>query len=197
MVHSGVAPYATRSPLSTFGYVAATLSTLQRRHPSPLHRALHYGVAANILSPINTRASFHFVPSTHLFAAFSSSSLIFFVFIFADLPYRSTSMAPRKSTTAKRHQFGSTSRVAPPPPEDPHWFVSREAERIYHKSLCSRSFVLECGFLTSNAFFNFNIQNHRWQTLCAPPIFGVTSIVWEFHSNLPFKVGTTVFILGK
>ena len=77
-------------------------------------------------------------------------------------------MAPRKSTPAKRQQSDSTSRATPPPYEDPHRFISREVERIYHKSLFNRSFVLERGFPTSNAFFNFTIKNRGWQTLCAP-----------------------------
>ena len=106
-------------------------------------------------------------------------------------------MDPRKSTQAKRQWFGSTSRAAPPPPEDPHRFVSREAERIYHESLFNRSFVPECGFPTSNAFFNFTIKNRIWQTLCASPIPGVALVVREFHFNIPFKVGNTVFVRGK
>ena len=87
--------------------------------------------------------------------------------------------------------------AAPPPPEDPHRFISREAERIYHESLFNRSFILECGFPTSNAFFNFTIQNRNWQTLCVPPVPRVAPVVREFHSNLPFKVGTTVFVRGR
>ena len=106
-------------------------------------------------------------------------------------------MAPRKSILAKRQQSDSTSQATPPPPEDPHRFISREAERIYHESLFNRSFIPERGFPTSNAFFNFTIQNRGWQTLCAPPVPGVTPVVQEFHSNMPFKVDTTVFVRGK
>ena len=106
-------------------------------------------------------------------------------------------MAPRKSILAKRQRFGSTSRAAPPPLEYPHRFISQEAKWIYHESLFNRSFVLERGFPTSNAFFNFTIQNRSWQTLCAPPVTGVALIMREFHSNLPFKVGITVFVRGK
>ena len=102
----------------------------------------------------------------------------------------STTMAPQKSILAKRQRSVSTSCVAPTPLEDPHRFISREAERIYHESLFNRSFVPERGFPTSNAFFNFIIQNSDWQTLCAPPVPGVAPVVWEFHSNFPFKVGT-------
>ena len=46
-------------------------------------------------------------------------------------------------------------------------------------------------------FFNLTIQNCGWQTLCAPPIPGVAPVVREFHSNLPFKVDTTVFVQGR
>ena len=106
-------------------------------------------------------------------------------------------MALRKSTSAKRQRSGSTSRVAPPPSEDSHWFVSREAEWIYHESLFNRLFVPKHGFPTSNAFFNFTIPNCGWQTLCAPPVPEVAPVVPKFHFNLPFKVGTTVFIRGK
>ena len=85
----------------------------------------------------------------------------------------------------------------PPPPEDPHRFISWEAERIYHESLFKRSFVLEQGFPTSNVFFNFIIQNRGWQILCAPPVPKVAPVVREFHFNLPFKVDTTVFVRRK
>ena len=121
----------------------------------------------------------------------------FFLLFFHICAHRLTSMDPRKSTQAKRQWSGSTSLAAPPPPEDPHRFVSREAERIYHESLFNCSFVLECGFPTSNAFFNFTIKNRIWQTLCAPPVSGVALVVREFHSNMPFKVGITVFVRGK
>ena len=106
-------------------------------------------------------------------------------------------MAPRKSTPTKRQQSGSTSRASPPPMEDPHRFISWEAERIYHESLFNNLFVSESGFPTSNAFFNFTIQNRGWQTLCAPLVPRVALVVQEFHSNMSFKVDTTVFVRGK
>ena len=87
--------------------------------------------------------------------------------------------------------------MAPPPQEDPRRFISREAERLYHELLCIRSFVLERGFPTSNTFFNFTIQTKGWQTLCALSTPGVALVVREFHSNLRFRVGTTVFIRGR
>ena len=129
-------------------------------------------------------------------------SLFFFLFFFFLLFFQiyapqSTSMAPRKSTPAKRQRPGSTLRAASPPPEDPHWFISRETEQIYHESLFNRSFVPERGFPIFNAFLNFNIQNRRWQTLCTPLVPEVALVVWEFHSNLLFKVNTTVFVQGK
>ena len=106
-------------------------------------------------------------------------------------------MALRKSTPAKRQRSSSTSWEEPPPLEDPHRFISREAERIYHESLFNRSFLREHDFPTSNAFFNFTIQKRRWQTLCAPPVPRVAPVVREFHSNLPFKMCTTVFVRGR
>ena len=106
-------------------------------------------------------------------------------------------MAQKKSTLTKRQRSGSTSWAAPPPSEDPHKFISWEAERIHHESLFNCSFVPECGFPTSNSFFNFTIKNRGWQTLYAPPVLGVALVVREFHSNLPFKVSTTVFVRGK
>ena len=87
--------------------------------------------------------------------------------------------------------------MAPPLPEDQHRFISWEAKWIYHESLFNCSFVPERGFPTSNAFFNFTIQNRGWKTLYASPVPGVPPVVREFHFNLPFKVGTTVFVRGK
>ena len=105
-------------------------------------------------------------------------------------------MAPKKFVPAKRHRSSSTSRANPPHPDDPRQFISHEAEWLYHESLYNRPFVPERGFPTSKAFFNFPIQNRGWQTLCAPPTPEVALIVREFHSNLRFRVGTTVFVWG-
>ena len=106
-------------------------------------------------------------------------------------------MAPKKTMPAKRHRFDSTSRAALPLPDDPRRFISREAERLYHKSLCIRPFVTERDFPTSNTFFKVAIQTRGWQTLCAPPTPRVALVVREFHSNLGFRVGTTVFVRGR
>ena len=106
-------------------------------------------------------------------------------------------MAPKKTVPAKQHRSSSTSRAAPPPSDDPRRFVSREAERLYHESLCIRSFVPERGFPTSNSFFNFTIQTRGGQTLCAPLTPRLALVVREFHSNLRFWVGTTVFVRGR
>ena len=108
-----------------------------------------------------------------------------------------TIMAPKKVVPAKRHRSGSTSRAAPPPLNNPRHFISREAERLYHELLCIRSCGPEQGFLTSNVFFNFTIQTRGWQTLCAPPTLRVAPVVCELYSNLPFWVGTIVFVQGK
>ena len=106
-------------------------------------------------------------------------------------------MAPKKSVPSKWHRSGSTSWADPPPPNDPRQFISREAERLYHESLYNCSFIPKRGFPTSNAFFNFSIQNRGWQTLYAPSTPGMASIVREFHSNLRFRVSTTVFVRGR
>ena len=108
-----------------------------------------------------------------------------------------TTMAPKKTVPAKRHRFGSTFQAAPPPPNDSHRFISREAERIYHESFCIRSFIPEWGFPTLTAFFNFTIQTQGWQTLCAPPTLEVASVVREFYFNLPFRVDTIVYVRGQ
>ena len=108
-----------------------------------------------------------------------------------------TTMAPKKTIPTKRYHFGSTSYAEPPPLDDLHRFISREAELLYYKLLCIRSFVSEQGFSTSNAFFNFTIQTRGWQTLCPLSTPRVTPIVREFYSNLPFRVGTTVFVRGR
>ena len=175
-----------RRPFSTFGYAAAKISMPLRRCTSPLRRALHRGEAANILSPKNTHTTFHF--SLHM--TFGCPFIFlsrFLLFLYICTP-KSTSMALRKSTLAKRQRSGSTSQSAPPPPKDPHRFISWEVKRIYHESLFNRSFIPERGFPTSNAFFKFTIQNHSWQTLYAPPVPEVAPVVREFHSNLPFKM---------
>ena len=46
-------------------------------------------------------------------------------------------------------------------------------------------------------FFNFTILNRRWKTLCAPLVPGVAPVAQEFHSNLPLKVDTTIFVRGR
>ena len=144
---------------------------------------------------LNTRDGFFF-PSPRFCCAPSSPVLLVCIF-FSDFEPSVTTMVPKKTIPAKRHRSGSTSREAPPPPDDLHRFISREVERLYHKSLCIRSFVPERGFPTSNAFFNFTIQSRGWQTLCAPPTPGVAPVVREFYYNLPFRVDTTVFVQGK
>ena len=103
-------------------------------------------------------------------------------FCFSDFEPSVTTMALKKTVPTKRHHSGSTSRATPPSIDDLHHFISREAERLYHESLCIRSFVPERGFLTLNVFFNFTIQNQGWQTLCAPPTPKVASVVREFYS---------------
>ena len=112
-----------------------------------------------------------FFPFTHFLCAPYSPTLVWCAF-FADFLSIATTMVPKKTVPAKRHRSCST-------------------------SLCNRSFVPERGFPTSNAFFNFTIHTRGWQTLCAPPTPEVASVVQEFHSNLRFLVGTTVFVRGR
>ena len=118
-------------------------------------------------------------------------------FCFSDLEPFVTTMAPKKTVPAKRNRFGSNSQAAPPPPDDSRRFIFREAERLYHESLCIRSFVLELVFLTSNVFINFTIQTQGCQTLCVSPTPRVAPVICEFYSNLPFRVGTIVFVQGR
>ena len=185
-------------------------------HPTPLHshassqcRALCRCVASIIFYSFKNPKGFSFLPHMkfgHFFLSLSLSLSLSFFFslslslsLYLSLPFFSVCRTLTLDRLPWLHgrQSGSTSRAAPPPPKDPHRFISREVERIYHESLFNRLFVLERGLPTSNAFFNFIIQNRGWQTLCAPPVPRVALVVREFHSNLPFKVGTTVFVRGK
>ena len=137
-----------------------------------------------------------FFPSTYFYAPHRLLLFLCAIFFFSDLEPFVTTMAPKKTVLAKRHCSDSTSQATPTPSDDPHRFISREVERLYHESLCIRSFVPERGFPTSNAFFNFTIQTQGWQSLCASLTPGVAPIVREFYSNLPLWVNTTVFVLG-
>ena len=61
----------------------------------------------------------------------------------------------------------------------------------------NHTFVLECGFATSNAYFTYLIQRKGWEKICKHPPQGIAPIVCEFHSNLPYKDGSTVYDRGK
>ena len=127
-----------------------------------------------------------FFPSSSFWCTPSSPVSSCVHFFFSDFEPSVTTMAAKKTVPTKRHHSGSTSRATPPSLDDLHRFISQEAERLYHKSLCICSFLLERGFLTSNVFFNFTIQTQGWQTLCAPPTPGVALVVREFYScNAP------------
>ena len=145
--------------------------------------------------PINTRGC-PFFPFTRFLCSPSSLALVwcaFFCRLLANRHYYGPQEDRPSQTTPLRLHI----TAAPPPPNDLRQFISWEAERLYHESLCNRSFVPERGFLTSNAFFNFTIQTRGWQTLCAPVTPEVAPVVREFHSNLRFRVGTTVFVRGR
>ena len=117
-------------------------------------------------SSINTRNETFFPPNI-FYATFVSC--FFLCAILSDFEPSVTTTVPKNTFLTKQHRSGSISQVASPPLDDPRRFISREAERLYHESLCIRSFVSERGFPTLNAFFNFTIQTRGWQTLCAPP----------------------------
>ena len=61
----------------------------------------------------------------------------------------------------------------------------------------NHTFVLECGFTTSNAYFMYLIQRKGCEKICKHPPQGIAPIVCEFHSNLPHKDGSTVYDRGK
>ena len=145
---------------------------------------------------INTRDE-HFFPPNDFWCPLSTFVSSCVHFFFSDFEPLVTIMAPKKIVPDKRHCSGSASREAPPPQDDPRCFISREAEWLYYESLCIRSFVPKRGFPSSNVFFNFTIQTRGWQTLCAPPTPEVASVVRKFYFNLPFRVGTTVFVRGR
>ena len=158
---------------------------------SPQHRALHRCVAAQFLSPLNIRTADHFSLQSHL-ATLSSPSLFFFSvcrFLALDRPpwLHGSQLQPKDSDLAQ-----------PRGQHHPFRKVHFPGGRVDLPRVPVQSFVHPgTRFPTSNAFFNFTIQNRGWQTLYAPLVPGVAPVVQEFHSNLPFKVGTTVFIRGK
>ena len=128
--------------------------------PSPQRRVLRNGEATHISGLFKyPRRPFLSLPPFLLHPFVSCTSCVHF---FSDFEPSVTTMAPKKTVPAKRRRSGSTSRVAPPPPDDLRRFISWEAERLYHESLCIRSFIPERGFPTSNAFFNFTIQSRGW-----------------------------------
>ena len=82
-------------------------------------------------------------------------------------------------------------------PEDLGRFITHEADCLYHDSMYNCTFVLECGFSTSNAYFTYLIQRKGWEKICEHPPKGIAPIICEFHSNLPHKDGSTIYDRGK
>ena len=75
-------------------------------------------------------------------------------------------MAPKKTVPAKQHCLGSTSQVAPPPPDDPCRFFSREAERLYHLQPFIRSGE---GFSYLKRIIQLHHPDQRMaDTVCSP-----------------------------
>ena len=134
-----------------------------RLSPSPQQRALRrskgsFTAAKRLVfqASINTRDG-HFFPLNVFWCAPFVSYFFLCAFFFSDFKPSVTTMALKKTVPAKRHRSSSTSWAVPPPPDDPRRFISWEAERLYHESLCIHSFVQGLGFPTSNPFFNFTI----------------------------------------
>ena len=106
-------------------------------------------------------------------------------------------MAPKKLVPMKRKRSGLSSRAPPPLLNNPEKFISRDAERFYHESLFNRTFIPEQGFPNSNAYFNFTIQERGWTKFCEHLLPRIALVVCEFHSNLRFRVDSTVYVRGK
>ena len=100
-------------------------------------------------------------------------------------------MAPRKSTPSKIQCSGATSSRRPTPIHFP-------GGRAYLPRVPVQPIILPKKLVPH---FQCVLQLHylelRLEKALCTPAPGVASVVWEFHSNLPFKVGTTVFVRGK
>ena len=122
---------------------------------------LHHGEATCILMAINIHG-YPFISSTRFLCDPLSPALVWCAFFCIFL-------ADRKSCQPNNTDLGPHHEWHPPPPppplpslDDPRRFISREVERLYQESVCIRSFILERGFPTSNAFFNFTILTKGW-----------------------------------
>ena len=129
-------------------------------HSKPCFTAVYHVFAAakrlefQALYKYPRRTLFH---SKRFFSAPLHLLFLLMCIFFSDFEPSVATMAPKKTVPAKGHRSDSTSQATPPPIDDLCRFISREEERLYHKSLYIRSFISERGFLTSNAFFNFTI----------------------------------------
>ena len=106
-------------------------------------------------------------------------------------------MALKKIISEKRKRIGSSSRAPPLPLDNSEKFITREAKKLYHESLFNRTFVAERSIPDSNIYFTFMIRDRGWPTFCAHPQPRIAPVVKEFHSNLQFRVGSTVYVQGK
>ena len=114
-----------------------------------------------------------------------------------DSPILSLSMALKKTVLEKRKMAGSSSLVPPLSPENPDKFITLEAKKLYHESLYNRTFIARRGFSNSNVYFNFMIQENGWTKFCEHPPLVIASVVKEFHSNLRYRMDSTIYVRGK
>ena len=100
-------------------------------------------------------------------------------------------MAPRKSTSSKRQCSGTTSSRRPTPI---HFLGGRaDLPRVpVQLIILPKTLVPHLQCVLQLHYLELRLA----KALCTL-VPGVASVVWEFHSNLPFKVGTTVFVRGK
>ena len=106
-------------------------------------------------------------------------------------------MALKKTVPQKKRKIRSISRTPPSVPEDPEKFITHEAERLFHESLYNRTFVPKRGVLTSNVYFMIMIEYRGWTKLCEHFPLGIAHVVKEFHSNLLFWEGSTMYAPRK
>ena len=143
----------------------------------------------NFLSHINRHTRSYFLKYTSFGSFFPKTGIPK-----PGTPLHTSPMDLKKTVPQKKRKIGSSSRTPSPLPKDPKKFITDQAERLFHESLYNGTFVPEHGFPTSNVYFTFMIENKGWTKLCehSPP--GIAHVVREFHSNLCFWEGSTVYV---
>ena len=124
-----------------FWSTVAKPTSLLRSMSSPQQRVLHHGEATGIPS-LYKYSRWPFFPLLFFWCTLSSP-ITSCVHFFSDFEPSVTIMASKKTLPAKRHHSSSTFQATQPPSADLRRFISREAEWLYHESLCNRSFILE------------------------------------------------------